>query len=465
MVSKLEEDPRRTFFRDIEQIPPGTAFEASLDGGFREWSFWSLDEIEQVPDPEAPERFFALFEDAVRLRLRSDVPVGVCLSGGLDSTAIICSMARQRAASGDDADDPLHAFSFIDPDFDESGYIHDTMAQTKARLHRLELAPRDIWTSTEEALRLHDEPFHSASALIGFELMRMARSAGIKVVLNGQGADESIGGYPPYFQHRWEGLLCSGRLGSLRRNITDYAEAHGADPRELFATLARRTLRTTLRKIPLYRETATRRQAAALRGHRWYRAEIIEGFEHDPRELDRISLHRSLIESVMGRLMRIYLRVEDRNSMAHSLEARLPFLDYRLVSYVCSLPDEWKVRGPWNKYVLRESMKGRIPEAVRNRVDKFGFPVPVDRWFRSDLQQPLQDLLSDRRTQERGLYDLDAIRTAVAKQKDENAAIGSMVYRLVLFELWMRMLDERPWSRRPPRAAERPPLAAAGPTS
>lgn len=457
---QLDEAPRQTFYRHIEQLPPGTAFEVSAEGHYRDWSYWSLDGIEERPDPEAPERFFALFEDAVRLRLRSDVPVGVCLSGGLDSTAIICSMARQREAAGDDADDPLHTFSFIDRDFDESAYIADTLAQTKAVSHRLGVTPLEMWDRTVEALRFHDEPYHSSSAIMGFELMRLAKAGGVKVVLNGQGADEAIAGYPNYFWHLWDSLLSSGRLGTLWQALSAYTAAHGGRPSEIFSSVARRALGRSLRAIPLYREAARRRFRERLDETSWVSPQVAEACTHDPDEPERVSLGRSLIDSVEGNWLRLYLRVEDRNSMAHSLEARLPFLDYRLVSYVCSLPDEWKIRGPWNKVILREAMKGRMPESVRSRVDKFGFPVPIERWFRTDLHEPFQDLIADRRTRERGLYDIEAIERGIMRQKHERADIGSAFYRFVQFEHWMRLLDERPWSKPVARAGGEPPLAA-----
>ena len=148
--------------------------------------------------------------------------------------------------------------------------------------------------------------------------------------------------------------------------------------------------------------------------------------------------------------------------MAHSLEVRLPFMDYRLVSFVCSLPDEWKIRGPWNKYILRYSMKDRIPETVRTRIDKFGFPVPIDRWFRTVLHDPMNDLLSDGRTHNRGLYDIDEIRRSLVRQKEGKLDIGDRLYRLMQFELWLRSLDDNAWSN---RSIENVRQAAAKPVS
>ncbi|PYX49258.1 MAG: hypothetical protein DMG76_37750 [Acidobacteria bacterium] len=147
------------------------------------WCYWALPEVsaEKVEDPAR--QFADLFEDSVRLRMRSDVPVGVCLSGGLDSTAIICAMARQWNGSVQS----LHAFSYVAAEFDESSYIADTIRMTQARLNRLETDPIQAWSTLDKVLTFHDEPVHSIGAVIGFELMQLAASKGVKVILNGPG--------------------------------------------------------------------------------------------------------------------------------------------------------------------------------------------------------------------------------------------------------------------------------------
>ena len=143
--------------------------------------------------------FAELFEDAVRLRMRSDVPVGVCLSGGLDSTSIICSVVRQRRGSSQSALGPLRAFCYMAKEFDESRYISDTLAQTGAELTVLQTSPRELWDSLPRMLWYHDEPVHTLTAAVGFHLMNLVAASGVRVVLNGQGADETIGGYSSFF--------------------------------------------------------------------------------------------------------------------------------------------------------------------------------------------------------------------------------------------------------------------------
>ena len=139
--------------------------------------------------------------------MRSDVPVGVCLSGGLDSTSIICATAR----SWNESTQPLLAFSYNAAEFDESRYVADTIRYTGAELHRLETDPRYLWDSLSSILSFHDEPVHSMTALVGFELMRLAAKNGVKVILNGQGSDEVLAGYDSFFRTYWSTLLKTGK--------------------------------------------------------------------------------------------------------------------------------------------------------------------------------------------------------------------------------------------------------------
>ena len=157
----------QTFYAGIEQVPAGSAFELYLDGRHNVWSYWSLDNIKPDNVAHPCEVFKELFDDAVRLRMRSDVPVGVCLSGGLDSTSILCSMAKVKT----DSILPLEAFSYLTKEYDESRYVSDTIQLTGAHLNRLAVNPALLVSKLEKVLWYHDEPVHSMTALVGFELM------------------------------------------------------------------------------------------------------------------------------------------------------------------------------------------------------------------------------------------------------------------------------------------------------
>jgi asparagine synthase (glutamine-hydrolysing) len=423
-----------TFYGEIEQVPAGSAFELHADGAFTQWKYWSLDGLPTTDIADPPARFRELLEDAVRLRMRSDVPVGVSLSGGLDSTSIISVMAKARAASDSVAPGAsLEAFSFMSAEFDEQPYIMETIGQTGAELHRVEVDPLHLWENLERFLWFQDEPVHSITGMIGYEVYGLARANGVKVVLCGQGADEVAAGYPSYFAEYWRWLVRAGRLHRLWREIDAHSSVHGQGRASLLLRTMRQFCGLQLRHVTRYRARADLKRLAALRANPWFTHDVARAYPGTTGEHAE-SLDASLRYSVELNPLPLYLRVEDRNSMAHSVEARLPFLDYRLVSMVFQLGPDWKLRGPWNKYVLRAAMRGCIPESVRTRPDKMGFPAPAGRWFRTVLYEPMQDLLSSEATRTRGLYDVDAIRRDFQRHLEGKIDISDQLFTIAQLE-------------------------------
>ncbi|HVG02710.1 MAG TPA: asparagine synthase-related protein, partial [Nitrospira sp.] len=423
-----------TFYEGIQQIPPGTGFEVSFDGTWHQWSFWSLEALPAVPSHNPAEAFAELFEDSVRIRMRSDVPVGVCLSGGLDSTAIICAAARQRGHRTGEPADSLQAFCYMAKDFDESKYISDTLAQTGAQLRQLETSPAELWSDLSKVLWFQDEPVHTMTAVVGYQLMRLAASQGIRVVLNGQGADETMGGYSSYFQDVWVALIRQGRPGGAWRALTAYTAAHGGSSRRRFTDAIARCLSWEMHRISAYRRWVQAKRQAHLRQDAWFSGDLTQHLVNEDMAPSG-TLSNSLKQSVVSAPLPLYLRIEDRNSMGNSVEARLPFLDYRLVSFVFGLSDDWKVRGPWNKYVLREGMKGRIPESVRTRVDKMGFPTASKKWFAHDLYEPLRDIIGSRAARERGIYNADALLKDLDRHRQGEVDLANKLFHVAEFEM------------------------------
>jgi asparagine synthase (glutamine-hydrolysing) len=430
-----------TFFEDIEQVLPGSAFEVYLDGRQRQWKYWSLSEVVEVDVQDPVGEFAAMFDDAVRLMRGSDRRVGVSLSGGLDSTAIICTLASARTDVLEHNPIGFDAFAFMNPAFDESRYIDLTIKQTGAHLYPVSTNGRDVWDALPNVLWYHDEPIHSATAVAGYEVYRHARAADVAVMFSGQGADESIGGYDSFFADLWLTLMQRGRFADAWRDIRGHSRLHGGNALLRFLAASTREAKRRLNRFETYR--ALSRHRNALR-----RAHLLRWFQLD---LDTSAITPS--PGVLGQVMRaaveitplpLYLRIEDRNSMAHSIEARLPFLDHRLVSLVFRLPIEWRLRDGWNKYVLREAMRGRIPELVRSRAEKMGFPTPVDAWFRNELYEPAQDLLASQAVRERGIIRPAAVRNDLERHRRGEIAIGSQLFDIIQLELWWDAMHERP---------------------
>jgi asparagine synthase (glutamine-hydrolysing) len=437
LLQQLLEVDTETFYEDIHQVPAGCAFELELNGRQREWHYWSLDRLSSVAVTDPAESFYEVFEDAVRLRMRSDVPLGVCLSGGLDSTSIICAMARYQQDTGTPS--ALMAFSYMTPEFDESRYIQDTVRQTGAQLNRLTVNPLDLFKKLDEVLWYQDEPFHTMNVLIGYELVQLAAKNGIKVILNGQGADETIAGYGVYFAHYWYTLLAEGRILRLWDEIRAYCLVQGGEPGTEFKKVLGNFARTQLYRIPsLRRASAKRHRRRAINNH-WFTRDFTSQLPEE-NLIPEQPLDKVLKYSVERALLPLYLRTEDRNSMAHGVEARLPFMDYRLVSLLFQLPAEWKMRGSWNKYVLREAMRNRIPESVRSRPDKMGFNFPLKTWVGTSLYEPLHDILSSQAVRERGIYDAPAIRRDLERHQRGDINVSSELFNVAQFEAWSKLL-------------------------
>jgi asparagine synthase (glutamine-hydrolysing) len=428
------DDTHETFYTGIEQVPAGTAFELTQNGRFTQWRYWSLEETAPFHSGDPARVFAELFEDAVRIHMRSDVPVGVHLSGGLDSTSIACASARVRDAAH--ATEPLKAFSYIAPEFDETRYIGDTLEQTGALLIKLCTDPTHLWDVLQEALWFQDEPMHSMTPLVGYELMRLSAANGVKVILNGHGADEAIGGYGSYFGDYWCTLLRRGNARQAWDEIGNYVAAHGGKRTHLYMRQWRRLAQERMGAAWIYRRAARWNRRRTDAKGAWFSPGLPRCETPEERIARPADLNARLAHSVYRCPLPLYLRIEDRNSMAHSVEARLPFLDHRLVSLCFSLPAEWHLRGPWNKYVLREAMRGRIPESVRSRIDKMGFPTPAGGWFADTLYTPILDMLNSRAARERGIYDTTVIMRDMERHRRGEIDITQKISDVAQFEAW-----------------------------
>jgi len=425
----------RTFYDGITRVAAGTCFEIDASGEMRTWRYWELAAAAAGAPPRRPsEEFAALFDDAVKLRMRSDVPVGVLLSGGLDSSSIMCSMARQLGPREQRAG--LVALCYMDPDFDETPYIEATLAQSGGTLERLQTSPQDLWDALVAHLWHQDEPVHSFTSVVVYQLMKLARQVGLKVVLNGQGADEALGGYGSYFMDYWVELVRAGRIARARAEIAAFAAAVGRPADGMFRAALETTLRRALHRFPFYTALANRQRRAAVGGKSWIAPEVRRFWRAAERRPGR-TLNEVLRWSLERADLPLYLRTEDRNSMAHGVELRLPFLDYRLVTFAFRLGSEWKIRREYTKVLLREAMVGRIPEAVRSRAQKFGFPTGADQWFRGGLHEPLRDLLASRAVRESGLWNVGELVRDLERHRRGEANLGGRLFVVAQLSLLM----------------------------
>ncbi len=428
-----------TFFEDVRQLPPAHYLIVG-EGQLTTHRYWRLPESDGTPRSaraDDVERFRHLFHDAVRLRLRCDVPVGSCLSGGLDSSSIVC-VANELLLK--DAGVPPHligarqkTFSscFEDPAYDERRFIRFVVERTGVEPHYAFPDPKELIETLRRVVRQQDEPFGSTSVFAQWTVMRLAAQHGIRVLLDGQGADEILAGYHGFFGALFADLLVQGRWRRFREEWRAYRQRYGALPPQAVANFAR----ALLPHIVVQRVRPLMTGSAAWLAPEFRRRWKEEGEGDQPEGAHLRAMQRRVVER---NGLRALLHCEDRNAMAFGIEPRLPFLDHRLVEYAFALPSDLKLHEGWTKVLLRQAMDGILPDPVRWRTDKLGFVTPEDEWFRTSLREMAQDILFDARTRSRGYLNLDAVRREFDAHQAGRKNLGFVLWRWLNVELWCR---------------------------
>jgi asparagine synthase (glutamine-hydrolysing) len=428
-------DDAETYLDGVQQILPGHSCTLGFDGTRVDECYWAPRRAEARESGDIVARFLTTFDDAMKLHMRSDLPVGVMLSGGMDSVSIACTMAQLAGSRG--AGKPLHAFCYLSEDFDESLQLGETIALTDATMHRVSaMEAATFWSRLREAIWYHDEPIHSPSVLMGFELYRLAAANGVRVVLSGQGADETIGGYEYLFDHLLVTEALRGRLPTLLAQAESVAAVRGRSRNYMLLRCARLARAHLLAHIPAYRRFTASRRLAEGRGLPFltpeFRALAAPAIEAPAGQTLGIALERAVRQSPLPH----YLRVEDRNSMAHGVESRVPFLDHRLVEQAMALPTRWKMFDGWNKRVLREAMRGRIPASVRLRRQKFGFPTSAKRWFAGPLAEGMREIVRDGAAMRSGWFDQPAVARELERHIRGETDATNLLFNVAQLDAW-----------------------------
>lgn len=444
------EGSEETLFRNVRRLRPGHCLLVTPTGE-RVWRWWNtLDHLERVPRklPEQAERFRELLFDACRLRLRSDVPVATCLSGGLDSSSVLCSIAAlESASSSTQAERQVsgrRAFVATYPGLrmDESDYARVVVEQTGAEAHFQPIHPEEALGLLDEIVYAHEDLMFTAPVSY-WMIYRELRRAGFVVSLDGHGSDEMLGGYA-YFTRallaRHASLLrAPRRTFDLVNTVRQLDPADGAmspwrmalrsDPLLSAAAYGALSLSRRLRgQAPPKRFDAS---AGAAR-EAWLRLEPREHPDPDREAAQQAlgPLNAMLYRSFHYTSLPTSLRTFDRCSMAHGVEMRAPFLDWRLVCYVFSLPEASKVGGGFTKRVQREAMRGILPEAIRTRRGKTGFNAPLAEWFSGPLRGWLQEQVNDPDFLDSDLWDGHAVRGFVQERARAGTWSGADAQRV-----------------------------------
>ena len=436
-----------TMFADATHLGPGRF--VSLD--LKSWrpgqplpveTYWlpPRPSAERFSESHAAERFRELFLDSIRLHMRSDVKVGSCLSGGLDSSSIVCAQAKSWPKDTE----PLNAVSAIFPGstVDESAFIRDVVTASGVRSITATVSPATLAQDTEAVLRAQDEPYGSTSLHAQYHVFRTARENGIKVMLDGQGADELLGGYHGCFFYHYRRLIQQVEIAELIQTLRERKAWHGVSWRKQLWPFTGRLpapLRSLLRPaegapapLPIL-DTALMNRASPPGRDALSTALAFEGLP-TPHTLGEYCV-------ILARATNLpmLLRYEDRNSMAHGIEARVPFLDHRLIEFCLELGDQHKIRGGETKRVLRRAMADLLPESVLHRRDKLGFATPEETWFRGCLRPQIEAGIEQTLKRYPDLFNAPAVRQHTADMLSGVRPFDFSVWRIHVFGQWGEM--------------------------
>ncbi len=369
----------RTFFADVSALRAAHFLELELDRPeAAPRRYWRIDLGERLDMSldEAAGRLRELFIESVRLHLRSDVPVGAFLSGGIDSSAIVGAM---RALGGKAADLPTFSYVAEEPRLSEERWIDLMAAAAGVRGHKVQPASGDLPEGLPRLVAVQEEPFDGLLVYAQHRVFELARQAGLKVVLNGQGADELLGGYSVFLTARLASLVRRGRWLEAARfarqaarlpvggGLTSLLRAEGLLLPPRVRRVARRAARDTL--VPSWLDAGWLRERGVVPA---------APAQAEGEEALREKLHLLLTETKLPQL----LRREDRNSMAFSIECRVPFLTPALAGFLLALPEDYLIAPDGTtKAVFRRAMRGLVPDEVLGRRDKIGFQTPEHRWL------------------------------------------------------------------------------------
>ncbi len=425
----VQDHTGRTMFEGISQLRPAHAMMVERNGQKPPFRYWDVKVsaaiTSGVPDADEELKLLSILRTAACIHLRSDVAVGTCLSGGIDSSTLavfINELIRTESPASVGLRQKTFSVYFDDPRFDERRYIDEIVAATGVDASRTRPDAGGAWDELQQLLYMQDEPFGSLSVYAQYCVMRLA-SEKVKVVLDGQGADELLAGYLAYEGSYIGGLLrslhwlraVSEITGAIRHHRGFFTDAI----RQLFVRSGRRNL---------------------LKG-----------------DVPPVLRYSGSLDAVLERDLTItnlpaLLHYEDRNSMAFSIESRVPYLDVRFVEFVASLPLDRKIRQGVTKHVLRRAIRGIVPEPIRCRMDKMGFVTPEEVWMKEELRPFILELISSKSFKKRPYWDADAVADNYLEFLKGSSAYSPELFRIACAELWLRrFFDESP-ARDPPTA-------------
>lgn len=440
LVCNSLDHSEETFFHGIRQLLPSHSIVLEAQNGLKisKWYdfpiSYDLGDFSGEKDKENADRFREIFEDSIRIHLRSDVPVGTCLSGGLDSSSVVC-LANKLIFENGIVDRSIigerqktFTASYDNKAIDERNFVDKVLSLTGAEGNFVFPDGNMLWEELEKVVWHQDEPFISTSIYAQWNVMRKTAERKVKVLLDGQGGDELLSGYLSYAPVWVETLIRNGYFFRSLSEIKSFSDVCQISPKMLIRNLLFYSMPSSFIR---FLKSMKNSQSSLVTG------DFLRKFKNKYVSIYEPHLSGQLYKSIFKTSLPSLLRYEDRNSSAFSIEARVPFLDYRLVEFILKLPLDQKIRDGWTKLLLRNAMKGIIPEEIRLRRDKLGFPTPQLVWLKQNKDKitslfSSKDFLSkDYIIREPFLSNLDYVL--------EKGLDTTMLWKCINLEVWMRV--------------------------
>jgi asparagine synthase (glutamine-hydrolysing) len=433
-----------TFFAGIRKLPAAHTLELKENGEPSIERYWDLsveDDPEIRPRSHYVDRYRELLEDAVSTHLMSEVPLGVFLSGGLDSSAVAALTAKRRG-------EPIQTFSvgYAEQAYSELPYAKIVSDHIGSQHHEVQVTRRQFFDSLSDVIWHEDEPVCWPSSVALYHLAKLSREH-VTVVLTGEGSDETLAGYTRYAWTVW-----NARMDRAYRSITPSGLRalirEKIQSSKLGATLRRKLEHTCLGRDGeswpsfyfdnFYSAFSADEQAQILRPE--LQGRVGSPYDHSMKFWEQSSgtlLKRLLYTDINTYLVELLMK-QDQMSMAASIESRVPFLDHPLVEFAAGIPTKYAVNGLEGKSILKSAVEDLLPRSIIYR-RKMGFPTPWGGWLAGEQLQELEDLLLEPRSMQRNLFHRDAIRELFAEHRSRTRDHSTRIWRLLNLEMWFRV--------------------------
>lgn len=444
LIHGITDHTEETMFSEVYQLMGGEYFRVKISDiknslPIQRWYSMSPELISE-PFDQSAQSYLLKLSESIKIHLRSDVSIGSCLSGGLDSSAIVSIINKNIEKNSSEQVQKTFSACSEQKQWDEREFMEAVLKGKDIDAHFVTPDVKGLTQDLKNILWHQDEPFGSTSIYAQWSVCRTAKENNVKVLLDGQGADEPIGGYHYFHDIYIANQLLNGKFLTLVNEVNSLHKRHARKYSEILKSSAYYILcnSTIGKKILIHTQNE-------IINPKWFDIEKLGAKTSFPLSLPlkgrktdlftRYCYHQTFEASLPA-----LLHYEDRNSMAFSIESRVPYLDHRIVEFIINLPEEYKIKDAVTKYVMRHSLKGHLPDKVRCRMDKMGFVTPEEYWMKHEEQDIFRSYLEQAINYSEGIIKPEAIEY-FDEMVSGKIPFSNTIWRIIIFGMWMELFQ------------------------